>query len=228
MEEATKVVGQTFGQWMVQHLGLSILIVLFVLSMFFKIVKKEIDPLGWVVGWLGKTLTKDVRKDVSELKKSSDSKFEEIKADRKAKIDEMMKDYNEKIKGLRDDLDDFEKKTNEGIADVKQRTVKNCDALKRRMDKMESSQQKSNDMQTVLQIRNHVLDFANSCMNHRKHTKKEFENIIEENNLYEDLVKKYKIKNAVYTEDYNFVLDIYHQCQKEGSFLNEKNNAAAN
>ena len=212
---------------MVQHLGLSVLIILFVLSMFFKIVKKEIDPLGWVLGLIGKALTKAVRADVSELKKSSAEKFAEIKSDRKAKVDEMMKDYNEKIKGLRDDLDDFEKSTNEGLSEVKQRTVKNCDALKRRMDRMESSQQKSNDMQTVLQIRNHVLDFANSCMNHRKHTKKEFENIIEENNLYEELVKKYKIKNSVYTEDYNFVLDIYHQCQKNGSFLNEKNSASA-
>lgn len=218
-----KPAAQTFGQLLLANIPWVILLALFLLSCFFKIVKKEIDPLGWVVSWIGKTLTKEVRKDVSDLKKSTDSKFEEIKKDRKEKIDELKKDYNEKIGALRDDLDAFEKKTNSSIDEIKIGTANNCESLKKRLDEMEAAHQKSNDMQTIQQIRNHVLDFANSCMNHRKHTKLDFENIIQENETYEELIKKYKIKNAVYKEDFNFVMDIYHQCQKNGSFLNDKN-----
>lgn len=219
MEEVSK----TVGQWIVANVGWSILIFLFLLSMFFKIAKKEIDPLGWVIGWFGKLLTKSVRQDISALQKSTATRFDEIKTDRNRKVDELKKDYNDKIKDLRDDLDAFEKSTNKSIDEIKTGTTNNCNLLKTRLDQMEASTQKSNDMQTVRQIRAHVLDFANSCMNHRKHTKKDFENIIDENALYESLVKKYNITNDVYKEDFKYVMDIYHQCQKNGSFLNEGN-----
>lgn len=211
---------KTVGQWIVSHLGLSIIILLFLLSCFFKVVKKEIDPLGWFVGWIGKHLTKRVREDVADLKKSTEQRFAEVKKDRIAKVDELKEDYNEKIKDLREDLDSFEKTTNGSIYEIKTGTTNNCQQLKTRLDEMEAAHQKSNDMQTVMQIRSHILDFANSCMNDRQHSKKEFENIIDENTLYEELVKKYNIKNAVYTEDYKYVMEIYHQCQKKGSFLN--------
>lgn len=206
MSEVAKAV----GQWIVGNVGWSVLIVLFILSMLFKITKKEIDPLGWVIGWFGKALTKDVRKDISDFKKSTEDNLDDLK-----------KDYNKKITDLRDDLDAFEKSTNKSIGEIKTGTSKNCELLKRRLDKMEKASIRSNDMQTIRQIKAHVLDFANSCMNHRKHTKKDFENIIEENTLYESLIKKYKITNDVYTEDFRFIMDIYHKCQKEGSFLNE-------
>lgn len=206
MSEVTKAV----GQWIVGNVGWSVLIVLFILSMLFKITKKEIDPLGWVIGWFGKALTKDVRKDISDFKKSTEDNLDDLK-----------KDYNKKITDLRDDLDAFEKSTNKSIGEIKTGTVRNCESLKKRLDKMENASIRSNDMQTIRQIKAHVLDFANSCMNHRKHTKKDFENIIEENTLYESLIKKYKITNDVYTEDFRFIMDIYHKCQKEGSFLNE-------
>ena len=206
MSEVAKAV----GQWIVGNVGWSVLIVLFILSMLFKITKKEIDPLGWVIGWFGKALTKDVRKDISDFKKSTEDNLDDLK-----------KDYNKKITDLRSDLDAFEKSTNKSIGEIKTGTSKNCESLKRRLDKMEKASIRSNDMQTIRQIKAHVLDFANSCMNHRKHTKKDFENIIEENTLYESLIKKYRITNDVYTEDFKFIMDIYHKCQKEGSFLNE-------
>lgn len=218
MSEVTKAV----GQWIVGNVGWSVLIFLFILSTFFKITKKEIDPLGWVIGWFGKALTRDVRKDVSDFKKSTDQKFEEVKKDRQAKVDELKKDYNDKIKGLRDDLDAFEKTTNKSVRELKTGTARNCATLKKRLDEMEAATQRSNDMQTLRQIRAHVLDFANSCMNHRKHTKKDFENIIEENSMYETLIKKYKVQNDVYTEDFNFVMDVYRKCQKNGSFLDDE------
>jgi len=197
---------KTVGQWIINHLGLSAIIALFLLSGIFKITKIEINPIGFIIGWIGKHFTKDVRKDVLDLKTETNVKFEEIKSENAAQINE-----------LKQDLDSFETRTNMSINDMKQGTTNNCEMLKNRLDEME----KSNDMQTVRQIKAHVLDFANSCMNKRKHTKKDFDNIIDENTQYEMFVQKYGLVNDVYKEDFDFIMKIYHKCQEEGSFLSE-------
>lgn len=217
MKTAMDEIGKAIGQWIVGNVGWSILIFLFILSLLFKVTKREIDPLGWIIGWIGKNLTKNVREDVADLKNDTAKKFDEIKQDRNKKVDELKTDYNKQIKDLKSDLDAFEKRTNSNIDEMKKGTSNNCEMMKTRMDAME----KSNDMQTVRQIRAHVLDFANSCMNKRKHTKLEFENIIDENNQYKALVEKYKIENDVYKEDYKFIMKIYHRCREEGTFLKE-------
>lgn len=213
MSEITKAV----GQWIVSNVGWTIIILLFILSGIFKLTKREIDPLGWIIGWFGKALTKEVRKDVAKLSTDTAGKFEEVKTDRAAKIEELKSDYNEKISALRTDLDNFEEKTNANIAEMKNGTNMNCALLKTRLDAME----KSNDMQTIRQIKAHVLDFANSCMNGRRHTYREFRNIIKENKQYDELVKKYNLVNNVYKDDYEYIIEIYHDCKRKRSFLND-------
>lgn len=208
-------ISKAVGQWILGNVGWSIIILLFILSCFFKITKRNIDPLGWVISWIGKAFTKDVRKDVAELKADSARKFAEVKTDRAARIEELKSDYEAKISNLRTDLDTFEERTNVSINEMKNGTTNNCEMMKERMDRME----KSNDMQTIRQIKSHVLDFANSCFNHRQHTKLEFENIIKENEEYEELVAKHGIKNNVYKEDFEFIMEVYHECQRKGTFL---------
>lgn len=202
MSEISKAV----GQWIVQNVGWSVIIFLFILSGLFKITKIEVNPIGWVIGWIGKNLTKDVRKDVADLKKSTNKEFETIK-----------KDYSDQITALKTDIDSFEQNTNISLDEMKKGTSKNCEQLKRRLGQLE----KSNDIQSVRQIRAHILEFANSCMNGRKHTLKDFDNIFEEDKEYNKYVKKYKIKNARYTEDFAFIVKCYHKCQEENSFLQE-------
>lgn len=234
---------KTLGQLAVNNLSLAaIIVIVVVLTVFkglFKVAKKEIDPLKWFTEKIRNALTKDVRNDISDLKEETHLKFKEIKKDRKDQVDalrddnekvitalrkdvvRMKDDTNNRIKELRDDLDAFETRTNSSIDDMKAGTTLNCETLKTRLDQIESAQQKSNDMQTVQTIRAHILDFANSCYNKRRHTKQEFMNIMEENKLYKKLVEKYDIENEVYKEDYDFILKIYHRCQEEGSFLKE-------
>lgn len=213
MSEVSKAV----GQWIVANVGWSIIILLFLLSAIFKITKREIDPLGWVVGWIGKALTKDVRNDISELKKSTDLKFQDIQKDRTIKIKELQTDYEQKIADLRTDLDDFESTAKEKMIQLREESSLNCENVTTRLDQM----QKSNDMQTVRQIKAHVLEFANSCLNKVKHTKKDFDNIISENQEYESLVEKYGLVNDVYTEDLHYIMKVYHKCQEDNSFLKE-------
>lgn len=188
-------VTKTVGQWIVAHVGWSVLIFLFILSGLFKITKIEVNPIGWILGKIGNSLNKETNK----------------------KIDLLKADSNKQIKDLRTDLDGFEKTTNETMASIQKASQANCKAVKREV----ASIKKSNDMQTIRQIRAHILDFANSCMNHRKHSKQDFENILEENKRYKELIKKYKIKNEVYEEDFKFIMKIYHQCQDNNSFLKD-------
>ena len=175
---------KVIGQWIVDNLGWSIVILLVILSGLFKITKIEINPIGWLLGWIGKYFTKDI---------------------------------DSKLTALKDDLDKSEEKTNKAIDSIKNSTNRNCTMLKKRLDAME----KSNDMQTARQIKAHVLSFANSCMNKGRHTKQDFENIIAENTEYEKLVKKYKLVNDVYKEDFEFIMKCYRTCQEKGSFLKE-------
>lgn len=231
MSEVSKAV----GEWIVGHVGWSVLIALFLLSGLFKITKIELDPIGAILGWIGKKLTKDVKadvttvqQDISDLKTSTNEQFEKVKTDREAKIKEMNDEYTKKVDSLRDDLDAFEKRTDKSMNELKTGTAENCSKLQTRLDEMEAAQQKSNDMQTVQTIRAHILDFANSCFNKRKHTKREFENVIDENAKYEELVAKYEIKNNVYKEDYDFIMKCYHKCQEEGTFLTDDSHAEVN
>ena len=68
-------------------------------------------------------------------------------------------------------------------------------------------------------IRYEVLEFANSCRNNRRHTRDEFQHIIDMNDKYERLLKETNDTNGVFTEEYKYILNLYHKCQAENDFL---------
>ena len=210
-------ISKAVGQWIVGNVGWTAIVILFILSGLFKIAKIEINPIGWIISWIGNALTKSIRVDLANLRQETNNRFEEIKIDRAEKIQDLKSDYDEKITELRKDLETFENKTNADMEEVKSKAGGTFDLLTQRLDEME----RSNDMQTVRQIKAHVLDFANACLNHRRHTKQEFDSVIKENEEYEELVKKYSLKNNVYDEDYKYILKLYHRCQDEDSFLRD-------
>lgn len=120
--------------------------VITVFCIFFEIAPIKLHPISAVLGWLGKRLTGDLRKDIADL---------------------------------REDV----------------------------------------DKQRMSTIRSLVLDFSNTCLNGRRHTKEEFDHIIAENHNYEKLVEKYEVSNDVYTEAYAYILRTYRQCLDKHSFL---------
>lgn len=79
-----------------------------------------------------------------------------------------------------------------------------------RIDKIEI-----NDMRST------ILDFANSCMNERKHTKEEFEHIIDLHTQYEDTISKKNMKNGRVELAFKYISDLYTSCLNENSFLND-------
>lgn len=75
------------------------------------------------------------------------------------------------------------------------------------------------DMNRISNIRSLVLDFANSCRNGRQHSKEEFAHVFEQNDEYQELVKKYDIRNSVYKNDYKFIERVYKDNSENNSFL---------
>ena len=84
-----------------------------------------------------------------------------------------------------------------------------------RLDKVEARQMQDEKDR----IRHEVLDFANSCRNKRRHTKDEFQHIIDLNDKYEDLLKETNDKNGVFTAEFEYIKDIYKRCQEQNDFL---------
>lgn len=80
-------------------------------------------------------------------------------------------------------------------------------------------QRKSIDENEMDRIRWEVLDFANACRNHIKHTKDEFQHVIALNEKYHKLLEKYDDENGVFDAEYAYILELYHECQHNNSFL---------
>lgn len=68
-------------------------------------------------------------------------------------------------------------------------------------------------------IRWEVLDFANSCRNGRRHTKDEFQHIIDLNDKYKVLLAKTGDKNGVFDAEYEYIKDLYAERQRKNDFL---------
>ena len=117
-----------------------------VFCVFFEIAPIKLHPITAFLGWLGKKLTGDIRKEISDL---------------------------------REDV----------------------------------------DAQRMANIRSTVLNFSNSCLLGRRHTKEEFDHIIAENKTYEKLVAQYGVSNEVYTEAYEYIKRVYRSCLDGHKFL---------
>jgi len=75
------------------------------------------------------------------------------------------------------------------------------------------------DMIEVNNMRTQILDFANSCMNGRKHTKEEFEHMIDLHTSYNDIIKEKGIVNGRMDLAYQYISELYVRCLNENSFL---------
>ena len=93
------------------------------------------------------------------------------------------------------------------------------------LKKIEEQDAKFGYMQRIIdenekdRIRHEVLTFANQCRNHVMHTQDEFQHILAINKKYHDLLDKHKESNGVFDAEYEYILELYHECQHNNSFL---------
>lgn len=78
---------------------------------------------------------------------------------------------------------------------------------------------KTIDDNEVWRLRYEILAFANSCKNHKQHTKDEFEHILEAHDKYNYIIRKRGIPNGVMDVEHAYVRDLYRQCLENNSFL---------
>lgn len=68
-------------------------------------------------------------------------------------------------------------------------------------------------------IRWEILNFANSCHNHRKHTRDEFKHIIELNDKYNTLLEQTHDRNGVFKVEYEYIKKLYDKLNEKDAFL---------
>ena len=95
--------------------------------------------------------------------------------------------------------------------------VKRVDVIEGKLDE----HIKDSAEERVRKVRADILDFANACMNGRKHTKEEFEFVISECDAYEKYIEKMQIKNGVATAAIREIRRLYEKGISENSFLKE-------
>lgn len=75
--------------------------------------------------------------------------------------------------------------------------------------------------------RTEILDFSDSCMNHRRHTKEQFDHVIEILDRYDKYITENELTNGQVDVAHEYILEIYKQCIRENDFaLDEKEEEA--
>lgn len=64
-----------------------------------------------------------------------------------------------------------------------------------------------------------ILDFANSCHNGRKHTREEWEHVLNQLIYYEEYVDEKDIKNAVIEEETRYLRELYRELMANNEFI---------
>lgn len=75
------------------------------------------------------------------------------------------------------------------------------------------------DMNEIDHIRWEILDFANSCRHDVRHTKDEFEHIINQHEKYVRILDERSLTNGLITIEYEYIEDIYKNCLEKNNFL---------
>lgn len=104
---------------------------------------------------------------------------------------------------------DRDEKLIKKMNDMEQTFTARVDNLESTLSKKIQDVSDRNDENEKDRIRWEILDFANSCRNNRKHSKEEFNHIIELKVKYEKLLEKSGDENGVFEEDYRYIQSLY-------------------
>lgn len=92
---------------------------------------------------------------------------------------------------------------------------KKIEAVEKKLDK----HIKESEAKDIQDARLDILEFANSCMNGRKHTKEQFDFIITMCDKYETHIEENHIKNGVITSAIKEIRRLNDKCIQNNSFL---------
>ena len=81
---------------------------------------------------------------------------------------------------------------------------------------------RESEVKDLQDTRRDILEFANACMNGRRHTKEQFDFIIKECDDYESYIEKNDVKNGVVTSAIREIRRLNDKCIQENSLLKER------
>ena len=96
--------------------------------------------------------------------------------------------------------------------------------LDKKIDRVQSELDKhvsESEIKSLQDTRRDILDFCNACMNNRKHTKEQFDFMIQQCDNYETYIKKSETKNGVIEAAIKEIRRLYDKCIQEHTFLKE-------
>ncbi len=184
------------GQWIAANIPLTILIALLIFSIFFKIPKKEVHLLSWLLSKLGDALLGGIKKDIKDLRQENAEKFDQLKDDTDTRITRL------------------EDSTTARFDEIVLTNNHNCQTMQTRLNEIEKKQ----DMQTADRIRTHILNFAEDLRRGNTRTKEDFDTVMKEDEIYESIVEAYDLKNNVYAHAIKFINKKYDEFTENDGF----------
>lgn len=68
-------------------------------------------------------------------------------------------------------------------------------------------------------LRSRIIEFADNCRVHQKHTKTAFENILRDYDDYVNYCRKRNIPNHFIDAEFEYIKDVFTECQEENKFI---------
>ena len=202
------------AKWISEHIPISIGIGLFIFCLFFEVSKIKIYPLKWLwklISWPFKKIdeqrTNSFKNIVVSFKSDIDDKLNGMTASFDAKLSDMATSQNASCATVKSCFTDLERR---------------FDTLEDKLNDLEGKHDDTEeklDQLAAARIKNHVLNFARQCRKNEPHSLEDFRNLVKENTLYQELVKKHNWTNDVYFHDYAYIMKVYDKCNEEGTFL---------
>lgn len=184
------------GEWIAKNVPFVVLIGIFIFTLFFKIPKKEVHFWTWLLSKFGNALLGEIRSDIKDLREENSNKFDQLKDDTDTRITKL------------------EDSTTARFDEIVLTNNNNCKTMQLRLNDIEKKQ----DMQSADRIRAHVLNFAEDLRRGNSRTKEDFDVVLKEDEYYEEIMKKYEIKNNVYSHAIKFINKKYDEFTDNDSF----------
>ena len=108
------------------------------------------------------------------------------------------------------------------LCELEIRQDANTEAIKELKKDMEQKFKENSadaDTKEAKRLRSRIIEFADSCRVHQKHTKTAFENIMRDYDDYMDYCEKHDIPNHFIDAEYEYIKSVYSQCQEENKFI---------
>lgn len=112
---------------------------------------------------------------------------------------------------LRKSYDEFQKKLDAN--------TKAINELKQDMEVRFEKSATEADTKEAKRLRSRIIDFADSCRVHQKHTKTAFENISRDYDDYCEYCERRDIPNHFIDAEFEYIGSVYAECQKENKFI---------